>query len=66
MPANAPPVALLLDAREAAQALSVCERTLRDLAKRGEIHPVRIGRRCVRYSVADLQAWIERQQAANP
>ena len=50
---------LLLSPREAAKALSICERTLFSLTKAGEIRAVRIGR-CVRYSLDELQAWIER------
>ncbi|MDA7978989.1 MAG: helix-turn-helix domain-containing protein [Pirellulales bacterium] len=52
---------LLLDAREAAQALSICERTLRGLVARGELAVVRIGRRCVRYPVEVLERWIAQQ-----
>lgn len=48
---------LLLTPREAAAALSVCEKTLWSLARRGELPAVRIGR-AVRYDVADLQAFI--------
>jgi len=53
------PVRLLLTAREAADALHVCERTLWGLtAPRGPIAVVKIGR-SVRYDVRDLEQWIE-------
>jgi excisionase family DNA binding protein len=50
---------LLLTPKEAAKALSVCERTLYGLTKAGELPAVRIGR-AVRYDVGDLRAWIDR------
>ena len=50
---------LLLTPREAAEALSICERTLYGLSKRGQIPAVRIGR-AVRYSVRDLEDWIQK------
>jgi excisionase family DNA binding protein len=49
---------LLLTARQAAQALSVSERTLWQLSKDGRIPIVRIGR-SVRYQVKDLERFIE-------
>jgi predicted DNA-binding transcriptional regulator AlpA len=50
---------LLLAPRQAAQALSICEKTLWSLtAPRGSIPAVRIGR-AVRYDLADLQAFID-------
>lgn len=50
---------LLVSVREAARMLGVCEKTLWSLTvPRGPIPSVRIGR-AVRYSPADLQAWIE-------
>jgi hypothetical protein len=59
-------VRLLLTKREAAAALSVCERTLYDLtAPRGPIPCLRLpGRgvaRSIRYAVDDLRAWIASQ-----
>jgi excisionase family DNA binding protein len=48
---------LLLTEREAAKALSVCQRTLWQLRTDGEIPCVRIGR-AVRYRPADLHAWV--------
>ena len=50
---------LLLTPKEAAKTLSICERTLYGLTKRGELPAVRIGR-AVRYSVDDLKAWIKK------
>lgn len=50
---------LLLSPREAAKALSVCEKTLYNMREAGEIRAVRIGR-AIRYSVDELQAWIAR------
>jgi putative molybdopterin biosynthesis protein len=52
---------LLLTPREAAKAMSVCEKTLWSLTKRGLLPSVHIGR-AVRYDVADLQAYIERSK----
>lgn len=57
---------ILLTAREAAQALAVCEKTLWTLTQpRGDIPAVRIGK-AVRYRMEDLQAWIGKkvQQSA--
>lgn len=57
--ANLPP--LLLTAPQAAKALAISERKLWELTNRRLIPCVRIGR-AVRYSLADLQAWIARQK----
>jgi excisionase family DNA binding protein len=54
---------LLLESKDAAAVLAISERTLWDLAARGEIRRVRIGR-LVRFSVAELEAWVARQNAA--
>ena len=52
---------LLLSAREAAKAPSICERTLWTLTQpRGSLPAVRIGAR-VLYSTAALQQWIDAQ-----
>jgi hypothetical protein len=52
---------LLLDAREAAAALSISPRTLWSLTSpRGPIPAVRIGARCL-YAVKSLQGWIDAQ-----
>jgi predicted DNA-binding transcriptional regulator AlpA len=56
---------LLLSAREAARALSICEKSLWTLtAPRGPIPCIRIGR-SVRYSPTDLQSWIARQKGGD-
>ena len=52
---------LLLSARDASKALSICERTLWGMTKRGEIPCVRCGRR-VLYDPNDLRQWIDRQK----
>lgn len=57
---NFTPERLLLSPREAAKALSICERTLYGMTKRGEIPVIRIGR-AVRYSLEDLHEWIKKQ-----
>lgn len=60
-PKTGDPVRLLLDAREAAKALGICEKSLWNVTRpRGTIPCVRIGKR-VLYSVADLQRWIDTQ-----
>lgn len=52
---------LLLTAREAAAALSISERTLWSITRRGEIAHIACGRK-VLYSPSDLDAWIDRQR----
>ncbi len=49
----------LLQPPDAARALSVSERTLFALTKRGDIAAVRIGR-AVRYDPADLRRYVDR------
>ena len=61
-PVESTALKLLLTLPEAAESLSVCERTITRLISRGELHAVRIGPRGVRVAVAELQAWIARQQ----
>ena len=51
---------LLLSPREAAKALSVCEKTLWTLSQKGEVPVIRIGR-AVRYPVDGLREWIQKQ-----
>ena len=63
------PVRLLLKPKEAALALSICERTLATIVQRGEIPIIRVPdrglqARAIRYAVDDLRAWIEKQKAA--
>ena len=57
------PEKLLVDSREAARLLSVCEKTLWTLTNRDGLPCVRLGR-AVRYSPADLRAWIEHKSRA--
>ncbi len=53
---------MLLSAREAAEALSICEKSLWTRTQpRGDLPCVRIGTR-VLYHIADLTAWIEAQK----
>lgn len=58
---NVPPQ-MLLTADETARALSISPRTLWTLTKEGEIPFIQVGSRSVRYSVADLEAWIDRKR----
>jgi len=54
---------LLLTVRQAAQALSICEKSLWALTSpRGPLQAVRIGR-AVRYSIDDLRVFIEGKKA---
>lgn len=56
---------LLVDRRETARLLDLSERTVSTLTASGEIPHIRI-RRCVRYSIADLQQFIaSRRKEAN-
>ena len=50
-------IQLLLTVREAAKALSVCEKTLWTMTKNGEIPVIRMGR-AVRYPLDGLRQWI--------
>ena len=56
---------LLLHPQEAAQALAISPRTLWTLTQRGEIACVRIGR-SVRYSQADIKAYIQQNRRESP
>jgi excisionase family DNA binding protein len=40
--------------------LSVCERTIANMAARGDLRPIKIGK-SVRFAVEDLKGWIRRQ-----
>lgn len=53
---------ILVDARQAARSLGICERTLFSLTKSGEIPCVRIGRR-VQYCRDDLRAFVADRKA---
>lgn len=55
---------LLISPREAAKTLSVCEKTLWTLTKRGQIPAARIGR-AVRYDVQDLRAFCDKMKRAS-
>lgn len=57
--------ATLLRARDAAKRLAVSERTLLRLTKDGALPSVQF-RRSVRYDVADLLAFIDRQKNLPP
>lgn len=54
---------LAVTGREAAKMLSISERTLWSLWQQGELTRIHIGR-SVRYPVADLVAFIDRQRKA--
>ena len=51
----------LLTTRQAAQTLSICERTLFSLRERGEIRAVKLFG-AVRYDPADIAAFIEKSK----
>ncbi|NLW83658.1 MAG: helix-turn-helix domain-containing protein [Phycisphaerae bacterium] len=50
---------LLLSSRDAAKTLAISERTLYTLTQQGRIRAVRLGQRCVRFDVRDLEAFIQ-------
>lgn len=56
---------LLLTEAEAAQRLRVCTRTLRKARHSGLLHYVLIGR-AVRYTLADLESYIDRLRQVQP
>ena len=62
MPSSTPtkPV-LLLTPKQAAEALAITPRKLWAMTASGEISHIRLGR-CVRYSIRDLEAEIERRK----
>jgi excisionase family DNA binding protein len=51
---------LCVDRAEAARLLGVSKLTIWRLVSRGLLCPIRIGRKCVRYRVADLERLIEK------
>lgn len=55
---------MLISPREAAKTLSICERTLYALTKRGDIPAVKIGR-CVRYDIESLKQFIKQSLKNN-
>lgn len=56
---------LLLTEAEAADRLRVCTRTLRKARHAGLLHYVLIGR-AIRYTVSDLESYIERLRQVQP
>lgn len=62
VPADAGVSPLVLNVREAAKLLSISERTLFTITKRGEMPAVRIGSR-VLYDPADLANYVQRRKA---
>jgi len=56
---------LLLTEPEAAQRMRVCTRTLRRARHEGQLHYVLIGR-SVRYTLADLESYIDRLRQVQP
>lgn len=54
---------LLLDTRDAAKLLACSAGHVRNLIQRGELTPIRVGK-LLRFSVADLQAFIAKQRQA--
>lgn len=54
---------LMITARETARRLSISERTLWSLTKDGVIRAVKVGKRGVRYPVAEIESFISRQLA---
>ncbi len=66
-PPTPPALRLLLRPQEAANSLGVSLRSLMAWAAAGEVPVVRLGDRCLRFSVADLQVWIAtRSTTARP
>ena len=63
---NSTPETTLLSIRDTAKRLSISEKTLFNLTKAGRLKAVRIGPRCVRYSLADIQAFIDRCKGVEP
>jgi excisionase family DNA binding protein len=66
LPPSMPAGRLLLRPQEAANSLGVSLRSLMAWASVGEIPVVRIGDRCLRFSVADLEAWIRERSTRRP
>jgi predicted DNA-binding transcriptional regulator AlpA len=56
---------ILLREREAAALLAISARSLWGLRARGEIPVVRISKHCVRYRVADLEAWAAKRASTS-
>ncbi|WP_313800941.1 helix-turn-helix domain-containing protein [Sphingobium sp.] len=60
---NQPPI--LLTETEAAECLRVCTRTLRKARQAGQLHYILIGR-AVRYTLADLESYVEQLRQVQP
>ena len=56
---------ILLTEAQAAERLSLCTRTLREARKDGRLHYVLIGR-AVRYTIDDLESFVEANRRINP
>jgi excisionase family DNA binding protein len=61
MKSSPAPSPILVDCREAARLLSISPRTLWHLTNDGEIPSLKIGKKCVRYRLIDLDAWTQKQ-----
>jgi excisionase family DNA binding protein len=57
---------LLVTKAEAARLLSISEKTLYNLTKKGEIPVIRLGNRLTRYSSMDLRHWAARNSTYIP
>ena len=57
---------LLVTKSEAARLLSISEKTLFNLTKKGEIPVIRLGNRLTRYSSTDLREWAARNSTYIP
>ena len=64
-PSSPQPEPLLISLAETARVTSLCERTITNAAKRGELPLVRIGRR-VLVDVADLKKFIDSKKGVRP
>jgi len=56
--------ARLLTTADAGRYAAISTKTLYRLARRGELHPIRLGVSMTRWDVADIDAWIDRAAAA--
>jgi|GEM_PF-6525081 excisionase family DNA binding protein len=60
------PEKLLVTKAEAARLLSVSEKTLFNLTKKGEIPVLRLGNKLTRYSSSDLREWAAKNCKITP
>ncbi len=65
-PPSLPAQRLLLRPQEAANSLGVSLRSLMGWAAAGEVPTVRLGDRCLRFAVADLETWIAARSTRQP